>query len=247
MGIDKVNPGDRIPGIPASTWNDFVSVANAYRSGQLLTTAAFQAAGSSFGIIPVKNTTASDRSQFDILALNGIVYTPTDNLSGFKTAPILKGEAPGTPPQKFVILQEPIKAGKIGRGMILGTTAVQIDMIDTGDEYADVISGDSTKLRSNPFGASRILYHEGTTGTKWAIVAHGLLTPMFAIGKTNASHAKGASGTINIYRGTTKGSETFASSVTITAWNRFSDVASGKWVLAMYLQGGWDLVAAECA
>jgi hypothetical protein len=66
------------------------------------------------------------------------------------------------------------------------------------------------------------------------------------IGKTNASHAKGASGTINIYRGRTKGSETFTTGDTMSAYNRFADIGSGKWVLCRFVQGGWEIVAAEC-
>lgn len=66
------------------------------------------------------------------------------------------------------------------------------------------------------------------------------------IGKTNASHAKGASGTINLYTGTL-GSETSLGS-SITAWNRYADVASGKWVRWAWNDdsSGFELVAAEC-
>ena len=68
----------------------------------------------------------------------------------------------------------------------------------------------------------------------------------FRIGKTAAAIAKGASGTVNVYWGTTKGSETWDSVETITAYNRFADVGSGKWVHCIFLLGGWELSAAEC-
>lgn len=64
------------------------------------------------------------------------------------------------------------------------------------------------------------------------------------IGKTAASHAKGASGTINVYHGT-KGSETWDSSTTITAWNRMAAISSGKWVVCVDIEG-WEVIAAEC-
>lgn len=65
------------------------------------------------------------------------------------------------------------------------------------------------------------------------------------LGKTNASHAKGASGTINLYTGTL-GSETQVTSVTVTAWNRYATVASGKWVECDWVNGGWSVTSAEC-
>lgn len=66
------------------------------------------------------------------------------------------------------------------------------------------------------------------------------------IGKTNAAHSKGASGTINIYSGTL-GSET-ATGSTLTAWNRFADVATTKWVRWAWNDDSkaFDLVSAEC-
>lgn len=65
------------------------------------------------------------------------------------------------------------------------------------------------------------------------------------LGKTNASHAKSASGTVNLYTGTL-GSETQVTSMTVTAYNRFAAVASGKWVHCSWVNGGFDLSAAEC-
>lgn len=66
------------------------------------------------------------------------------------------------------------------------------------------------------------------------------------LGKTDASHAKGASGTVSIYAGATAGSES-DTGVNVTAWNRFADVDSGKWVHVTWRGNGWDLSAAECS
>lgn len=65
------------------------------------------------------------------------------------------------------------------------------------------------------------------------------------IGKTDAAITKGNSGTISVYQGTTKGSET-DSGVNVTAYNRFADLASGVWVHVEWINGGWELTAAEC-
>jgi hypothetical protein len=64
------------------------------------------------------------------------------------------------------------------------------------------------------------------------------------IGKTSGAIDKGSSGTVKDYNGTA-GSEADSGS-TITAFNAFADVADGKWVAAMQINGQWYLVAAEC-
>ena len=65
------------------------------------------------------------------------------------------------------------------------------------------------------------------------------------LGKTNASHAKSASGTINLYTGTL-GSETQVTSMTVTAYNRYAAIGSGKWVECDWVNGGWSITSAEC-
>src|SRR3990167_1730387 len=66
----------------------------------------------------------------------------------------------------------------------------------------------------------------------------------FYKGKTNASHAKGASGVIKIYSGV-KGSETDTGE-RITAHNTFASLGSNKWCIIAWVDGGWDLIAGEC-
>lgn len=66
------------------------------------------------------------------------------------------------------------------------------------------------------------------------------------IGKTTVAHNKGTSQTVDVYEGTTKGSETAISGGAVSAYNRFADLATGKWVLLVFVNGGYDLVAAEC-
>jgi hypothetical protein len=65
------------------------------------------------------------------------------------------------------------------------------------------------------------------------------------IGKTNATHNKNASGTINLHQGAA-GSEALISSLTVTAFNKFANVASGKWVTVEWINGQWYLTSAEC-
>ena len=65
------------------------------------------------------------------------------------------------------------------------------------------------------------------------------------IGKTDSAHNKGASGTISIYSGTASSSLTDTGD-NVTAYNRFGNIASGKWVFVWTLPWGFEITAAEC-
>ena len=64
------------------------------------------------------------------------------------------------------------------------------------------------------------------------------------LGKTDASIAKGSSGTVSIYCGQA-GSET-DTTWNVDAYNRFSTVSSDKWVGVTRVHGNWYLTAKEC-
>ena len=80
------------------------------------------------------------------------------------------------------------------------------------------------------------------TGHGWLVV--GAAGATIKVGKTDAAHNKGASGTISIWSGTL-GSET-DSGVNETAWNKFGNVASGKWVAIANNGNGYYIISAEC-
>jgi hypothetical protein len=244
--LKKVGSGQPL-NIPAATFNAFIDAAEYVRRQQQRQTVDPLVNLTTVGIVPIRNSSGADRSRFDVLGITGIVWTPTDNLDGFKNQPVLVGAAPtATELEKFVVLQEPVANGKIGRGLLVGATPVQIDIKDATDDYADVISGDATKLRSQPYGSAWIAYKESGTGVKWAFVVPGVQGSQLLLGKTSASHSKGASGTINVYRGATAGSESFTSGDTVLAWNHFADLASGKWVICARLQRNWRIIVGEC-
>ena len=64
------------------------------------------------------------------------------------------------------------------------------------------------------------------------------------IGKTDAAHNKGADGTVSIW----SGSGTTLSDTTdnVTAYNRYGNITSGKWVKLVRQSHSWEIVAAEC-
>lgn len=78
---------------------------------------------------------------------------------------------------------------------------------------------------------------------RWEVI--GVSSSMAGLlGKTDASHAKSASGTVSVWAGT-PGSES-DTGTNITAYNKFSAVASGKFVWVLNNGDGYYLVAAEC-
>lgn len=66
-----------------------------------------------------------------------------------------------------------------------------------------------------------------------------------SVAKTTIAHDKGATETIDLYAGTTKGSET-TTGISPDAYNRFADLETGKWCVAIFIGGGWELIAGEC-
>ena len=73
----------------------------------------------------------------------------------------------------------------------------------------------------------------------------GLQFDYMLIGKTDAAINKGASGTISVYSGTSSSGLTDTGD-NITAYNRFGNVSSGKWVACWTMPWGFELVSAEC-
>lgn len=247
-GPQIVTPGDSLDGISASAWNSFVDAAQFVReernrrNGQAL---GFTRAN---GVLRVKNSSGGDLNRFSICAPSGIMVSQADNANEFYEDPVLTVTTPAAADtlRSWCVLQEPIKSGLVGRAMFIGLTVCQIDVVDSGDDFADVIASDSSKLQSGPFGGASIMYKESGTGTKWALVCIGTPGVPLLLGKTNAAHNVGASGTINVYRGTTAGSETHVSSKTITAWNHFGNLSSGKYVACAYWQRNWRVIAGQC-
>lgn len=67
------------------------------------------------------------------------------------------------------------------------------------------------------------------------------------IGKTDAAHNKGATGTISVYKGSSSGGYSLTDTgENISAYNRFGNIASGRWVAVKRFVHGWEIISAEC-
>ncbi len=66
-----------------------------------------------------------------------------------------------------------------------------------------------------------------------------------SLAKTTTTHSKGTSANVDLYAGATKGSES-TTGVTVSAYNRFADLATAKWCVVVFIGGAWELISGEC-
>ena len=172
--LKKATPSQRLREIPADLINTVVDLKQIVDRTQHIGGQGGGAPKYSQTMIRVKNTSGVDQNQYAILGIDGILFSPTDNLTSFKNQPCLTCITPMTAAHSgglFVILAEPIKAGEIGWAVIDGVTQVKLEVTASGDAYADVTNANATKLTTAATGSVRILYKEAGTGEKWGIVA----------------------------------------------------------------------------
>ena len=169
--MKKVKSGDRLS-IPAETFNTFIDAARDHRTRQQNRGQAARPSNRSTGTILVKNASGADRDRFDVLGVDAPIFTPTDNEDSFKNQVALKGVTPSEDNHegRFVILQEPVRTGDIGRAVVAGVTPVVVNVSDTEHGFADIADGVAGKLVSAESGGAQILWAELGTGDKWAVV-----------------------------------------------------------------------------
>lgn len=178
MTIPRVNSAARV--VPSgATWNKLADAVNA-RGGTPTPTQP----GRESQLVLVKNNSGADVGRFGVLGIDGPIIEPDDNTAEFKQRVALKGVSPDRDVHygRFVITQEPIASGAIGRAVIEGVTVCRLrpDGATASQEYVDV--GSSTSyLISGPNGSARVLWSgDPVSGTYWAVIR---------IGQPGAAHA----------------------------------------------------------
>ncbi len=182
----KVQPGQRLE-IPAEAYNAFLDAARAVREHKQFGTEASPFFRQS-GLVKVKNASGSDQARFAILGLASPIIPPGDNETEFKRQVTFQGVIPVQHDHagRFAVLLEPVAAGKLGPAVLAGVVPVrlQVDPAHLYD-YAEIIPGNTTRLRNTPHGSARVLWVEDTgSPVRWAIVrldsgdaqAHVLIT-----------------------------------------------------------------------
>jgi len=144
--------------------------------------------------------------------------------------------------------------GQSGFGRIKGTLVGAMETTDGTHTIDNIVVLSGADPRTDPTSTSeaitftndRALYgHDnGLFDLVWD-ATNGLWKPAAwpeqgFEGKTDASHAKGATGTISVWL---NGSDTGEN---VTATNRYADLDSGAWVAVMRFGTLWILVSGEC-
>jgi hypothetical protein len=184
---NRVQPGQPLI-IPAALWNDLMGLLQAGRAGR---TAAGGGQGAApFGtVILVRNDSEVNIDRFGVLAIIGPVFGPAASESGFTDSGCLAAFVPSAEyVQQFVVVQEPILAGAVGRAVISGFTIARVNLHGPRwpggpvDGWAIAAEG-LTVLQSAPSGAAQILWSEALAEEedypieKWALVRLGIQPP----------------------------------------------------------------------
>lgn len=166
--IRKVARGDKLR-IPADAWN---AIADAVNARQAINAGA-DGRNLNADVVLVRNDSGGDCERYDILGLDDVAISPTDNLAAFCEQIAFSGVTPvhATHANRIAVLQEPVASGAVGKAVVSRPTAVLINVTVEHDWTAGVDDADASRLTSG--GQIPILWKESGTGEKWAIVDLG--------------------------------------------------------------------------
>lgn len=181
---DRVMPGQRIDGIPAAALNGWQDASEWVRRQRTFGQPPLLPNGVPPGALQVKNASGENLRRFSIVIPDNPVFEPADDdepdaaviaakLLAFQDQPCLRvfPAGPIDDLTTFLVLQEPLPAGAIGRAMLFGVTAVKLDVQVQADRYAIAQNGDRTTLKTTPYGGVPIVWKPSGTGIKWGYVS----------------------------------------------------------------------------
>lgn len=171
----KVRSGEPLV-IPAAAYNAFVDAAIDHRTRERNTLAELRRAGSQRGVVLVRNDSGEDVPAFHAMVISGVLVEPGDGdqeRTFHGRTPLVGVKAlEGSPPLSFVVAQEPIADGQLGRCVMHGVTPARISVLDEIDTTCE-LKADETLLATSPLGGAPILWKEEGTGEKWAVIEVG--------------------------------------------------------------------------
>ncbi|TWU12852.1 hypothetical protein CA54_16780 [Symmachiella macrocystis] len=152
--------------IPAAAYNEFVDASQWVRQRRQDLNVNRQPGFAQAGIIKIKNSSGAARERFDILGIDGPLFTETENAESFYGPMLLDGSSPTDADHtgNFVVLLEPLDVGEIGRAVISGVVPVRLFVAEGSDEsgkqYADVNNSDATRLELLETGGAFVLWRD---------------------------------------------------------------------------------------
>jgi len=157
----KVQRGDPLR-ISAETFNTFIDAAKDFRARTQNRGTQHQPELHQSGIVLVKNGSGDDLSRFEVLGIDRPIILPSENLLSFQNQLAFIGVKPDEAEHygRFIVLQEPLRAGMIGRGLLSGITPIQLNVLDEEHEWADVEQDETDSLKTDDAGSAFILWKE---------------------------------------------------------------------------------------
>jgi len=169
MTMRKVSTGQPFR-MSAGDFNAFVDAAASHRRRAHDLAGKPAARDTKPGIIAVRNVSGADQPQFSVMALGHAVITPTENEKEFLYRPTINADVAQVEGEGICIIQEPVKAGALGKAMVFGVSPVLVDVVDEEHKYAKALAGEAGYMASASSGIARIIYAEPGTGMGWALV-----------------------------------------------------------------------------
>lgn len=167
--VPRFNPGDNL----SQTFLDTMSRAITELQNRIN---GASPSNETADVIQIKNNSGAARDIFDVLGIDGVYIDPSDdeNENAFMSGePVFTGVTPSDPDHvgKFAILLEPLESGQIGPARVAGVCQVMLVVDNDADNYADILDGDATVLKSGSTGAAQILWRSENDSTpRWAVV-----------------------------------------------------------------------------
>lgn len=194
--------------------------------------------------VPFINSGGNDCPAYGVLSLNDVTL---DTAMPY----YLTADRPSTTFKRFQIVNgsEPVPAGDNGFGYIVNGSHNRL-CIAAYDGSGTPAGGEEWGVKPSQFTLSKgypgcfsVLGVLDSTN-QWVL---GYLHPINELlVKTNGSHAKGVSQSCDVFAGATKGSES-DTTINVTCYNRFADLATTKEAIAQWVNGGLELVAGDCS
>lgn len=181
--------------------------------------------------LPFRNDGSSAAPAFGVLAVTG------------STDGILTITQPSTTFRRLYAVNGPDEVPASSGGLCTFDSPVQV-AYDTGTpsstEGFGIRPDQWTVSKQYPHTAGPIGVLDSTNKIMLAEWSSALVS---LVGKTDASHAKSASGVVSVWAGTTEADIGW----NVTAYNHFAAVATTKFVGLSWINGRWELVAADCS
>lgn len=178
VSLRKVRRGDPLV-IPARTFNSFIEVAREFQDRQRSAQQRHAVhRPPDTGIVLVRNESGADRDRFDVLGIEGPIFTRAESEDTFRQRVALRGVVPtAAHAGRFAVLLEPARDQAIVRACVDGVCIVQVRMVDEGHTSADVAYGVASRLESGS-GAARLLWIESpgdrdTPDIAWTVARIG--------------------------------------------------------------------------